>query len=252
MVTLFENFMSNKTGGEKPGSAATMYSSSKSRKSRLEKTEKLKRLKSFSPSEESELPDKILIKGDDKRPKRLFKDETEEQKRYTALVKQYSESTVQSARRPPKINYGELLRSISGKIGELDDTKQRYERIRRRIRGKFDRYIWNMDEVIKKVEDAHHMARANQLKKKDVVIEGLEEMSAGEVRASLQADVCAKQNENRIVPILSKKLVENNRTRLIFQKHVTNCLAVVKQDLKVTLGEVSTENKPSSGTQARC
>eukprot|EP00826_Nyctotherus_ovalis_P012868 TRINITY_DN13427_c0_g1_i6.p1 TRINITY_DN13427_c0_g1~~TRINITY_DN13427_c0_g1_i6.p1 ORF type:complete len:381 (-),score=57.67 TRINITY_DN13427_c0_g1_i6:330-1472(-) len=159
---------------------------------------------------------KIIIKSTQKIFLAKPKDETNAQKTYTSLVEQYLKEFAKDRRRPPAVNYSQLVRSISWKVSELNDPKARHEMIKKRLRGKTDVVIWKIEEAIKRADQQHSLWVKETREADDPL--GLESVKVSP----------RKRWEGKVKGKVCVPSVKASKILLAFQQRVKRCLETIE------------------------
>lgn len=227
----------------KPLSVATTFSNYKATADKQRQLKQMKEsaLQKFSMSarlradETSNDGSKLIIKSPIRLKLKPAVDETEDQKRYTQLVQQYKIALSKAPKRPPKVNYTELLKCIKKKMEELDDPNARREILRKRMRGSVDRCIWDMGKVMENVD---RMFYATKTKKDEATVD-LEQMTKEEIDRMIAKEVAenkhkALERQIRVRTVRNKK--PNGKSALqLFKDKVNNCLETIRSDYNVPI-----------------
>eukprot|EP00826_Nyctotherus_ovalis_P038082 TRINITY_DN3542_c0_g1_i4.p1 TRINITY_DN3542_c0_g1~~TRINITY_DN3542_c0_g1_i4.p1 ORF type:complete len:362 (-),score=105.34 TRINITY_DN3542_c0_g1_i4:1310-2395(-) len=227
----------------KPLSVATTFSNYKATAAK-QKQVKLGResnLQTFSMSarlgadETSGDGSKLIIRSPIRLKLKPAVDETDDQKRYTQLVQRYKVALSKAPKRPPKVNYTELLGCIKKRMEELDDPQARREIIRKRMRGSVDRCIWDMQKVMENVDKMFYATKT----KKDEATVDLEQMTKEEIDRMIAKEVeenkhKALERQIRIRTLRNKKPDDKGALQ-IFKDKVNNCLETIRSDYNVPI-----------------
>lgn len=219
MITLLNDVLPSDSGNPIPEYKRTQSESkilTPIRGSPLNKGKRGRKVLSPVIPERIEDETKIIIKSTQKIFLAKPKDETKSQKTYTSLVEQYLKELAKDRRRPPAVNYSQLVRSISWKVAELNDPKARHEMIQKRLRGKTDTVVWKIEEAIKRA-DQQHLLWVKETREADDSL-GLE-------RAENSP---RKPRQGRVRGKICTPSVRPSRTLLAFQEKVKRCLETIK------------------------
>jgi len=180
---------------------------------------------------------KLIIKSSIKLRLKPAEDETEEQKKYTRLVKEYKNAMKKAPKKPPKVNYTELLKCIKIKMEELDNPQLRYEMIKRRIRGSVDKCVWDTEKVIESVNDLYHATKRKKNEKNMTV--DLEQMNKEQIDRFIIKEMEENkrrklEQEIRVRTIRNRNLSDKGGLQL-FKEKVNNCLETIRSNYNVPI-----------------
>lgn len=242
MTTLFESMISCKTPREsnpnflnKPrisldaGKIQKQKNSHKS--SRIIPTTTIQKVEEdiFQNTEAKQFFDKANYRIKEK----LRVNESNDEKQYRILVTQYNDAIKRNIKQIPDINYTKLLNVIDIRIKEISNKELMNERVRKQIKGNFEQTHWNVDHIIKEVEDIHLLKQDTPLNK----IQGFDELSSNEILENLRAKF-ATYNNNKKNLKSTRKHLGATRIQRQFQRRVNNCLQTIKQEYNVSLEKV--------------
>ena len=213
MVALFNDVL--------PSDAALSYNRTRSENKILSSTFKTPSHRVLFPVAPEKIEDeyKTIIKSTQKIFLAKPKNETDSQKAYTTLVAQYLKEFQNDRRRPPKIDYPQLVNVVNWKINQLNDPKARQETIKKRIRGKTDTVKWKLEEAIKRAENNYLMWAKDK--------HNTESLGINTVREPV---ILEHKEEKKYVPPL-----KTNQILLKFQQKVKRCLETIKYSYNMSI-----------------
>lgn len=165
-------------------------------------------------------------------------EESKEEKQYKELVTQYNKAMNKNKNKIPSVNYTILLKVIDTRIKEINNKDVMAEKIRKRMKVGYNCCHWNLDKIIKKVEDAH-LNKPNSMSVCNDN-QGFDEMTTNEIRQRLHAKYSKPDNSKKKGGGYIK--ISSERTKRIlkqFKRRVTNCLETIKQEYNVSIKEVN-------------
>jgi len=164
--------------------------------------------------------------------------ETEEQRMYNKLVNQYKILKEEACGRVPSVNYTQLLHTIKDKLKELNNPELRSEMLRKRIKGNVDKYIWNIDKLIKSVDENHLMNKRLASGAQYMSGINIEDMNFEQIHNVIQKEIeenKKKEEEKKIKrKALQKNTVRASKLVLKFQEKVKSCLNIIKNELNIS------------------
>lgn len=179
-------------------------------------------------------PNTTLDKSEAKIKSKAKNDESKEDKQYRELVAQYNEAINKNKKQIPAINYTKLLNVIDTRIKEISNKDLMNEKARKQMKGHFEKTHWNVDHIIKQVEDTHLLKQDAPLILSK--LQGIDELSSNQVLESLRAKYAKTQNSKYNKKQNSgNKIIVSNRTNRQFQRRVKNCLETIKLEYNVSI-----------------